>query len=102
MSNVLETRAQFCQRYFKNELSVYESLSAEQGNQIPICYGQYMLSYDDREIEEDRQISVLLVQVLEGNRLSECDPRQYTLDQKRQVCRSVNEICATMHHEGIL
>jgi hypothetical protein len=73
-----------------------------QGNSIPICHGGYIISYAARELETDRQVSVLLLQALKGYRLSEANVNEYTLEQRRGICSKVAQICVTMNDCGIL
>lgn len=73
-----------------------------QGKSIPICHGGYITTYAARELETDRQVNVLLLQALEGHRLSEANVSEYTHDQRRGICSKVVQICATMNNCGIL
>jgi hypothetical protein len=73
-----------------------------QGMSIPMCHGGYITTYAARELETDRQVNVLLLQALEGHRLSEANASEYTLDQRRGICSKVKQICTTMNNCGIL
>ena len=69
---------------------------------IPLCYGKYVIDYGDRELEMDRRVHVLLVQFFEGDKLLEAIPRNFTPDQKREICTKIVNICHRMYRSGIM
>ena len=98
----VETRAEFCKRYFEKEVSSYEKLSHMQGRYIPVFYGKYVIEYTTRKLRSDCQVNTVLVEVLEGCRLSQVNLTNYTSEQRKKICSDVLDICVTMHQRGIL
>lgn len=99
---MLESRTKYVERFFQTECLVYNRLQEMQGKCIPLCYGKYIIDYDDRELEMDRRVHVLLVQFFEGGRLSEAIPSNFTPDQRREICSKIFDICHRMHESAIL
>jgi hypothetical protein len=86
---------------FKKEVTAYSILKPYQGDVIPKCYGAYTISIPDRELEQDRQVQVLLVARIQGSRLSQTPSWKVTDKQKSAIRARVPEIFEIVNRRGI-
>lgn len=87
---------------FKKEADGYAKLKDCQGDIIPTCYGGYTINFPDRELDEDKNVNLLLVERIRGKRLSEIKVWETTDEQKEQIWNQVRAIMDRLKTHGIL
>jgi len=52
---------------------------------IPKCYGGYTVEFSDRELDEDKNVNLILAERIRGKRLNEIKVWDTTDAQKEQI-----------------
>jgi len=86
---------------FENEASDYLTLK-DCEEVIPKCYGGYTVKFPDRELDEDKNINLILVEKINGKRLNELPVWETTDVQKKQIRNQVIGIMEKLNARGIL
>jgi hypothetical protein len=90
----IQTRAQYCQEFFSKEIQVYSNLINEQGYLISKCYGAFIVNFNTREHEDDRMVSVLILEYIGGWTLGKDEKMLSALseEQKSFISKQVRRI----------
>ena len=70
-----------------------------QGDVIPRCYGGYTVNFRERELDEDKNINLILVERIHGNRLNEIPIWEIT---KELIQKQVVGIMEKLNARGIM
>ena len=73
-----------------------------QGDVIPRCYGGYTVNFRERELDEDKNINLILVERIHGNRLNEVPIWEITEVQQQQIHKQVLSIMDKLNARGIM
>jgi len=73
-----------------------------QGDIVPTCYGGYTLKFPERELDEDKNVNLILVERIHGNRLNEIPIWETTDVQKERIHDQVLSIMDKLNARGIL
>ena len=69
---------------------------------IPKCYGGYTVKFEDRELDEDKSVNVILVERIRGKRLNEIQVWESTDVQKQEIWNQMQDIMEKLNGQGIL
>ena len=81
----MEHRSALVNDLFQHELEAYVRLQDCQGDVIPKCYGGYTVEFSDRELDEDKNVNLILAERIRGKRLNEIKVWDTTDAQKEQI-----------------
>ena len=75
-----------------------------QGKSIPSCYGAFVITFPNREFEEDREVFVLLMDYIKGSCLRPTTIKNMKLSdaEKREISESVLQILKDIKDRGFL
>jgi hypothetical protein len=73
-----------------------------QGDVIPRCYGGYTVNFRERELDEDKNINLILVERIHGKRLNEIPIWEITELQQEQIQKQVFGIMDKLNARGII
>jgi hypothetical protein len=73
-----------------------------QGDVIPRCYGGYTVNFRERELDEDKNINLILVERIHGNRLIDIPMWEMTEVQQEQIHKQVLGIMDKLNARGIM
>jgi hypothetical protein len=72
------------------------------GDVVPRCYGGYTVNFRERELDEDKNINLILVERIHGNRLNEIPIWEITEVQQEQIQKQVLGIMDKLNARGIM
>jgi hypothetical protein len=70
MEYICETRDKFCRRAWAAEIRAFTILHTIQGTGIPIFYGHFSVEKKSRELRQDRDVLVTVLQFVDAEELS--------------------------------
>jgi hypothetical protein len=97
------SRGAYAKRCFAIETAVYKAMKEYEDVMIPKCYGTYFIRFPDRELGEDKIVSVLLLQRLRGTRLDRIPDAevQFTSTERTQFRKQIIEIFQALESKNI-
>jgi serine/threonine protein kinase len=66
-----EPRWFFSTSIFETEATAYQHLKPSYGKAVPVHYGNYQVSFPDREFERDKVVNVIMMEYVRGSKLSD-------------------------------
>lgn len=96
------SRAKFANTLFQNEYRVYSELKSRQGKSIARFLGYFQVRMPHRELKEDREINVLMFNILEGMVLANTPASKIEGIDPKKVRSHVLETLKILHQHEIL
>jgi hypothetical protein len=99
---VKESRAAFAKSVFEEEAAAFEKLKDLGGIILPRFYGTYKLIFPERELDDDKEVYVLLAGQLDGLPLSKIPVFTWTSDyEPRMIVRRIIEAVSQINNRGV-
>jgi hypothetical protein len=87
---------------FRSESDVYSALKDIQGQFIPECMGYFVIEWKKRELHDDRLVNVILVEKVDGQRLSRFPTASLKPEKKSELAKQIKEIMVHINRRGVL
>ena len=94
------SRSVFSLRLFNGELNAYKALKNLQGTSIPRYLGHFTMTFDDRELAEDRVVNVMMLELLDWMSLERA-ASLFSDTARRHVREKVLEILSVVYKNGV-
>ena len=87
---------------FRSDSEVYSVLKDLQRQFIPECIGYFVIKWKKRELPDDRLVNVILVEKVDGQRLSRFSTTSLKPEEKRGLAKQIKEIMVHINRRGVL
>jgi hypothetical protein len=99
---VKQSRAIFAKSVFQEEAAAFEKLQGLGGVAVPSFYGTYKLIFPERELEDDKEVYVLLVSWMEGVPLSKIPVFSWASDREpRTIVSRIIDAVSRINDRGV-
>ena len=87
---------------FRSESEVYSALKDLQGQFIPECLGYFVIKWKKRELPDDRLVNVILLEKVDGQRLSRFPTASLKPEEKTVLAKQIKEIMVHLNRRGVV
>ena len=87
--------------YFEHEKHAYAALKAIQGEGIDKCWGYFTCKFHGRELAEDREVAVMVLDYWEGIRLPKVLVSELSAEERQRFRREILGIINRLYENDI-
>jgi serine/threonine protein kinase len=99
--SVKQDRKTFSTNKLLEEANAFFALRKYQGTYLPRCFGAYVMRFPERELQQDRNVGVLLVESIDGHLLSELPRYEFAEFEARRLVESILKAIKVINDSGI-